>query len=130
MRNLPGALPERAPLADDDPARCFNIERINLQGATLVTPAQQANLLEPFIGRCLGANQLNDVLSVVTAYYLDRGYVTDRAYLPQQDLSDGELEILVIEGVLRGWTALNWPAIANWRWHSQTTWVTGSICAN
>ena len=56
MRNLPGALPERAPLADDDPARCFNIERINLQGATLVTPAQQANLLEPFIGRCLGAN--------------------------------------------------------------------------
>lgn len=102
LRNLPGALPEREPLADDDPTRCFDIERIDLQGATLVTPAQQATLLEPFIGRCLGANQLNDVLSVVTAYYLDRGYVTARAYLPQQDLSDGELEILVIEGRLEG----------------------------
>lgn len=101
LRNLPGAVPERPPVDDAD-GRCFDIQRIRLDGAALITPAKQALLVEPFIGRCLGTAQLNEVLKTVTDFYLDRGYVTARAYLPQQDLSDGELEVLVIEGRLEG----------------------------
>ena len=35
-------------------------------------------------------------------FYIDRGYVTSRAYLPQQDLSSGELRVIVVEGRLEG----------------------------
>jgi hemolysin activation/secretion protein len=33
--------------------------------------------------------QLNELLKVITDYYLAKGLVTSRAYLPQQDLSSG-----------------------------------------
>src|SRR5690606_20926706 len=59
-------------------------------------------LVGPFESQCLGQSRLNELLKVITQFYLDRGYVTSRAYLPQQDLSDGELEVLVVEGRLEG----------------------------
>uniref|UniRef100_UPI0023EE4F56 POTRA domain-containing protein n=1 Tax=Pseudomonas mosselii TaxID=78327 RepID=UPI0023EE4F56 len=37
-----------------------------------------------------------------TDHYLGRGLVTSRAYLPQQDLSSGHLQVLVVEGRLEG----------------------------
>ncbi|SDL39219.1 ShlB/FhaC/HecB family hemolysin secretion/activation protein [Pseudomonas indica] len=102
LQQLPGreAPVEPAAPAVDEP--CFQIERIRLQGATLMSPTQQRELLAPFEQRCLGASQLNELLKAITQHYIDRGYVTSRAYLPQQDLADGELEVLVVEGRLEG----------------------------
>ena len=59
-------------------------------------------MLKPFVGRCLGVTQLNALLKTITDRYLDRGLVTSRAYLPQQDLSHGHLQVLVVEGRLEG----------------------------
>lgn len=42
------------------------------------------------------------MLKSLTDHYLRRGYVTTRAYLPQQDLKHGELNIIVVEGRLEG----------------------------
>src|SRR5690606_23498472 len=88
-----------APVADE---QCFQIARIQLQGAELFAEAEQRALLEPFEGQCLGASRLNELLKAITQRYIDRGYVTSRAYLPQQDLADGELDVLVVEGTLEG----------------------------
>lgn len=101
LQQLPGReaiTPESLP--DDD--RCFEIQTIALVGATLMSDAQRAALLEPYQGKCLGANQLNALLKAITQFYIDRGYVTSRAYLPQQDLADGELDVQVVEGRLEG----------------------------
>ncbi|MGX4731392.1 POTRA domain-containing protein, partial [Pseudomonas corrugata] len=35
-------------------------------------------------------------------HYIEKGLVTSRAYLPQQDLSSGHLQVLVVEGRLEG----------------------------
>ncbi|WP_036985195.1 POTRA domain-containing protein, partial [Pseudomonas chlororaphis] len=43
-----------------------------------------------------------ELLKVITDYYLEKGLVTSRAYLPQQDLSGGHLKVLVVEGRLEG----------------------------
>ncbi|WP_422775075.1 POTRA domain-containing protein, partial [Pseudomonas aeruginosa] len=40
--------------------------------------------------------QRKPLLKAVTDHYLDRGYVTTRAYLPQQDLASGTLRIIVV----------------------------------
>src|SRR5690606_23747790 len=79
-----------------------DIQTIRLTGATLASAQQQTALVQPFEGKCLGAHQLNALLKAITQFYIDRGYVTSRAYLPQQDMGDGELEVLVVEGHLEG----------------------------
>ncbi|MDF0731841.1 ShlB/FhaC/HecB family hemolysin secretion/activation protein [Pseudomonas entomophila] len=102
LRNLPGrAGPESQAPAPED-SRCFTIRTIELKGADSLTGAERERLLAPFIGQCLGVSQLNALLKAITDHYLDRGLVTSRAYLPQQDLSGGHLQVLVVEGRLEG----------------------------
>lgn len=101
LQQLPGrdiSTPESVP--EDD--RCFDIHTISLKGVTLVSAQQQAALVQPYEGKCLGAHQLNALLKAITQFYIDRGYVTSRAYLPQQDMADGELEVIIVEGRLEG----------------------------
>lgn len=102
LQALPGERrpTERAP--DEEPPLCFDVHEIRLTGASLMSARAQQQLLGEFLGHCLGSGQLNDILKIITDYYLDRGYVTTRAYLPEQDLGDGVLDITVIEGVLEG----------------------------
>ncbi|MCF2873039.1 ShlB/FhaC/HecB family hemolysin secretion/activation protein [Octadecabacter sp. G9-8] len=79
---------------------CLDVNQIDLIGITLIDePAQQA-LTAPFAGRCLGLSQIDDLLQAVSLAYVDRGYIAARAYLPEQNLADRQLEIRVIEGSL------------------------------
>ncbi|WP_460062200.1 ShlB/FhaC/HecB family hemolysin secretion/activation protein [Pseudomonas sp. H2_H09] len=82
--------------------RCFPIQDIELKGADSLSAADRARLLKPYLGQCLGVAQLNQLLKVITDYYIAKGRVTSRAYLPQQDLSSGHLQVLVVEGKLEG----------------------------
>ncbi|NJJ58397.1 ShlB/FhaC/HecB family hemolysin secretion/activation protein [Pseudomonas sp. B14(2022)] len=102
LQDLPGkaAKPE-APATPAD-TRCFPIQDIELKGADSLSAADRTRLLKPYIGQCLGVTQLNELLKVITDYYIAKGHVTSRAYLPQQDLSSGHLQVLVVEGKLEG----------------------------
>ncbi|MBY8970185.1 ShlB/FhaC/HecB family hemolysin secretion/activation protein [Pseudomonas sp. P867] len=102
LKELPGkaARPE-APAAPVD-SRCFPIQTIELQGADHLPAAERERLLKPYAGQCLGVAQLNALLKDITNYYIDKGLVTSRAYLPQQDMSKGHLQVLVVEGKLEG----------------------------
>ncbi|MEE5078175.1 ShlB/FhaC/HecB family hemolysin secretion/activation protein [Pseudomonas alliivorans] len=100
LKDLPGKQAEpAAPVAPAD-TRCFTINRIELKGADSLSAAERDKLIQPYIGQCLGVPQLNELLKVITDHYIEKGLVTTRAYLPQQDLSKGDLQVLVIEGKL------------------------------
>jgi len=85
-----------------DETRCFDVKEINLQGATHISTSTQNKLLKPFVSQCLGASGIDTLLKTITGHYLNQGYVTSRAYLPEQDLTSGILQIIVIEGRLQG----------------------------
>lgn len=102
LQQLPGKTAEPSGPAINPDEQCFAITTITLQGATLIPASSEAELLRAYENQCLGSTQLNALLKTVTQYYLDHGYVTSRAYLPQQDLADGTLEVLVVEGRLEG----------------------------
>jgi hemolysin activation/secretion protein len=112
LQQLPGREVPAQSAQPSEGERCFEIRAIRLQGARLLPAAEQRELLQPFVNRCLGTGQLNELLKTITQRYIDRGYVTSRAYLPQQDLADGELDVLVVEGHLEG---LDSSAIASER---------------
>ncbi|WP_431080476.1 ShlB/FhaC/HecB family hemolysin secretion/activation protein [Pseudomonas thivervalensis] len=102
LKDLPGK--EAKPAQPTAPAdtRCFPIKTIELKGADALSEGERQRLLKPFLNQCLGVPQLNQLLKVITDDYLEKGLVTSRAYLPQQDLSSGHLQVLVVEGRLEG----------------------------
>lgn len=78
--------------------RCFQVQKIVLQGATLLSEREQQRLTQPYAGKCLTLTDINNLVRDITNAYIEKGYVTTRAAVPQQDISGGVLTILVIEG--------------------------------
>lgn len=100
LQDLPGKADKPQAPATPADTRCFPIKDIELKGADSLPASDRERLLKPYIGQCLGVSQLNELLKAITDYYLGKGRVTSRAYLPQQDLSSGHLQVLVVEGKL------------------------------
>ena len=81
-------------------APCSEISEITINGAPNLASSERERIIGEFLGRCLNVGDIERILSEITKYYIDHGYITTRAYLPAQDLNNGHLEILVIEGVV------------------------------
>jgi hemolysin activation/secretion protein len=77
---------------------CHRISDIVISGAPHLSPSTRDGIVGRHAGGCLGVAQIEQILAAITRDYIDRGYITTRAYLPSQDLSGGRLEILVVEG--------------------------------
>ncbi len=98
--------PEESVSATKHPAelveteRTFPVRAIRLNGERVLTQAEQAAIVSPFIGLNLGPKRIDLLLRKLTDTYIQRGYVTTRAYLAPQNLSSGELEITVVPGTI------------------------------
>ncbi|VEJ46081.1 ShlB/FhaC/HecB family hemolysin secretion/activation protein [Bartonella vinsonii] len=79
---------------------CLLIKSIELIGVRLISHRDLHDAISHWEGRCLGIDDINKVLKAVTKLYMQRGYIAVRAYLPEQDLSGGHLQIVVVEGVM------------------------------
>lgn len=77
---------------------CRDIREIQVRGATLLSQSAIKEITDRFRMRCLGVSDIEMLLADLTNAYIRAGYATVRAYLPQQDLTTGTLEVLVIEG--------------------------------
>lgn len=95
------ASPEPAPAAASSAAGpCFPIHAIVIRNASLISARQQKRLIAPYINRCLDLAKINALVHDISDWYMQRGYITSRAFLTRQDLSTGELVIPVLEGKL------------------------------
>ena len=105
LQDLPTQQPSQPKVEPQTTGYCFTIKSITLKGITLISKSRQDELIVPFVNQCVGVEQLNNLLKIITDEYLNKGYVTSRAYLPEQDLSSGKVIIQVIEGKLEGFKA-------------------------
>ncbi|MCV2884697.1 ShlB/FhaC/HecB family hemolysin secretion/activation protein [Aestuariibacter sp. AA17] len=78
--------------------RCFDISTIDVRGATLLNAEDVERILDAHINQCLGLSRINQIVATISNLYLDAGFVTSRAFIKPQDLSQGTLSILVMEG--------------------------------
>ena len=97
-----GLMPQVA--APDLGAGCHEIRKIQIDGATLLREDEHAAIRRDFADRCLGSDEVGDLMARLTKYYIDRGYITTRVYLPKQDLGSGTLLVTVVEGTIEGYT--------------------------
>ena len=77
---------------------CIELDRLKVSGATLLDEWEVEVLEVPFLGKCITADLASSVLASATDFYISRGFITTRAYLPNQDLNDGVLQVYVAEG--------------------------------
>lgn len=79
-------------------ARCFQVKTIQVDGVTLFTPEQINTITASYQDQCLSLNAINQLVEALSTLYLDSGYVTSRAFVQPQNLADGQLELVVLEG--------------------------------
>lgn len=103
---------------------CFVIENIKLvgTGAKLANSALKQTLKNPdsVVNRCLGVKGINLVINRLQNNLIAQGYITTRAYVGQQDLTQGTLTITIIKGEVNNvyltnessYTAL-WNSVSN-----------------
>ncbi|MCW5322833.1 ShlB/FhaC/HecB family hemolysin secretion/activation protein [Verminephrobacter aporrectodeae subsp. tuberculatae] len=96
-------------------APCREIREIRFGGDTQHLPSDLKHDIENGnAGRCLGGPELEGILAAVTKSYIDRGYITTRAYLPAQDLRSGILEVTVVEGRIERFELIGGRDSAQW----------------
>lgn len=81
---------------------CREIREIVFNGVTLLSHRVTDQLAAPFVGKCLYAEDIEKLLGNLLKEYIDRGYIGVRPYIQAQDLSSGRLEILIVEGRVKG----------------------------
>ena len=77
---------------------CADINQIHIDGVTLFSDQWVRNITALYIERCLYLSDMNTIIETINAHYIDHGYVTSRAYLSTQDIPNGQLHIMVVEG--------------------------------
>jgi hemolysin activation/secretion protein len=98
----PDTKPQGPPAAARD-ARCFEIDGVDVDGVSHVSIHVIEKITNRYQRRCIGLADINDILRDLTHLYLDHGYVTSRAYVPQQDIKTSRrLHIAIVEGTLAG----------------------------
>ncbi|MBD2432614.1 MULTISPECIES: ShlB/FhaC/HecB family hemolysin secretion/activation protein [Fischerella] len=84
----------------EQPNITIPVSKIEVVGSTILTQDQIAAITKPFAGRSVTLKELQGVADNITQLYLNQGYLTSRAILGEQTITDGVVKILVIEGSL------------------------------
>lgn len=92
----PVIAPEAQPTDDD--GVCHNVRHIAIEGSTVLSPPTQKAIVAPWQHRCLTVSHMRQLVRAISQRYLERGYVTSQAWLPEQDVSTGVLRIAITEG--------------------------------
>jgi hemolysin activation/secretion protein len=90
--------PEPKPALPVSPTLKVRVTQFNFSGNTLFSEERLREVVQEFVGKELDFEGLNDAATKVRAYHRERGYFLAQAYLPQQAIREGVVEIAVIEG--------------------------------
>jgi len=89
---------ESRPALQSDAGLRVHLTSVRFSGVTALRESLLQDLVKQDLGKELSFAELDAIAGRVTKFYRDRGYFIARAYLPQQELKDGNVEILVLEG--------------------------------
>jgi len=100
-QSLPPEVPTETPApAADASAERFTVAGFHIEGAVAFSPDVLAGLLDDLIGPQRSLATLDQATERITRFYREHGYLLARAYLPSQQLEQGQVRLLVLEGRL------------------------------
>ncbi len=78
----------------------FTLRSIVFSPSEILSEQALIGLAQPLIGQSVSMTQLRTLVAQVNALYQQKGVSTAEALLPPQELQDGEVRILLVEGKL------------------------------
>jgi hemolysin activation/secretion protein len=76
----------------------FYVTKIKVTCSTFFRTKQFNPITQPFEGKELTVDQLKEIADAIKQLYLNKGYLNSRATIPEQTITDGIVEIRIIEG--------------------------------
>ena len=76
----------------------FTARRIAIEGSTIFAAEDLQPVVAPLVGREITLAELQAAADQITQRYLDAGYLTSRAIVPDQTITDGVVRLQIIEG--------------------------------
>lgn len=93
-------LPKRTDTDGVEAGTRVRIEKVVIRGNSVLSSKVLDSISLPFLNRPLSFADLETLRNSITLAYIERGYVTSGALIPDQSFADGVLEIQVVEGML------------------------------
>ena len=90
--------PVGADLPACDPDTVIVVDTVAVSCSTILTEATVTQVLQPFLGRPLSAQDQQDAADALTRYYLEAGYITSRALAQASPTPADQLHLRVVEG--------------------------------
>lgn len=87
---------------NQDLASGIVLKAVTVTDATVFSEADLRDAMAPAIGETVYIEDILGMVDAITALYVEAGYITSGAILPDQDVADGRITIAVIEGQLNG----------------------------
>jgi hemolysin activation/secretion protein len=92
-------VPQEPPEPKLGSVRVF-VRDIRVTGSTVFSEAELAEVTTPYRNRVLTTDDLEHARLALTLLYVNKGYITSGAVIPDQDVKDGTVTIQMIEGKL------------------------------
>ena len=80
---------------------CIKLKHIDLDENDILDKTTQDDLFSTYIGKCISITLLKKILNTASQYYIDHGYITTKPYLKEQNIKDGQLDIVVLRGKVK-----------------------------
>jgi len=80
--------------------RCVVLNQIDLDENKILTKKLQQRLLEQYIGECIDGELLKAIIADISNFYIKRGNITTKPYLKQQSITDGQIYVNVLTGII------------------------------
>lgn len=83
------------------------IENIKVSPSEILTTEEISDIIEPHTGQNLTFDAIKKIVDEINNLYLEKGYVTARAYVPEQTIDNETLYIELVEGKIGNVTVTN-----------------------
>lgn len=77
---------------------CVKLKQIDLSENKIFDKNTQNKKFKNYINNCISGKLLKNIIDITSSYYLNKGYITTKPYLKEQDITDGQIDITILEG--------------------------------
>lgn len=74
------------------------VRRVEFPKSDVFSEAELQQFAAPLVGRTVTIQEINKIIETISRAYVENDYFTSRAYLPEQNVADGVLQIALYEG--------------------------------
>lgn len=83
------------------------VNSIEVSPSEILTQEEINSIIGQYVGRNVFMSDIQNAINGLNRLYAERGYVTARAYLPEQTVSNGNIRIELIESKIGEVTVVN-----------------------